>query len=278
MSVAMSVAPILKWVGGKRQLIPVIEQLLPKEINTYYEPFVGGGALFFHLKPPTAVINDMNEELINLYQTVKDEVYMLIELLRTHKNEAEYFYELRHKDREAVFMEWNEVQRAARMLYLNKTCFNGLYRVNSSGQFNVPFGKYKNPKIINDEKLKAVSFFLKVNDVQIKNEDFEDVIKDSKKGDFIYFDPPYHPASKTANFTAYAKGGFCEGDQIRLKNSCIKLHERGVKFLLSNSDTLFIREIYRHDIFNITNVQALRSINCKGNGRGKVGEVLIKNY
>ena len=270
------IAPFLKWVGGKRQLIAAITDLLPDNIDTYYEPFIGGGALLFHLKPKKAVINDFNGELINVYKVIKEDVDSLLTDLQTHKNESEYFYDLRIKDRQAGFEKWTAVKKASRVIYLNKTCFNGLYRVNRSGEFNAPFGRYKNPNIVNETTLRAVSQYLNDNDIQIHNEDFETVLKKVKKGAFVYFDPPYDPVSKSANFTGYVQGGFGEADQIRLRDLCVKLNKKGIRFLLSNAATSFIKDLYKD--FDIQYVKAIRSINSNGKKRGGVDEVLIRNY
>jgi len=270
------IAPFLKWVGGKRQLIAAITELLPANIETYYEPFIGGGALLFHLKPKKAVINDFNRELINVYKVIKDDVENLIADLQTHKNESDYFYDLRIQDRQAGFEKWTAVKKASRVIYLNKTCFNGLYRVNRSGEFNAPFGRYKNPNIVNEKTLRAVSQYLNENDIKIHNEDFEAVLKKAKKEAFVYFDPPYDPVSKSANFTGYVQGGFGEADQIRLRNLCVKLDKKGIRFLLSNSATPFIENLYQD--FTIQYVKAIRSINSNGKKRGGVDEVLIRNY
>ena len=270
------IAPFLKWVGGKRQIIPAISKILPKRITNYYEPFVGGGALIFHLQPKKAVINDFNEELINVYKTIKDNVEELIIDLKSHKNESDYFYNIRSLDRGNEYSNLSNIQKASRVIYLNKTCYNGLYRVNSSGEFNSPFGKYKNPNIINEVTLRAVNGYLNSNKINILNKDFEEVVIGIKKGEFVYFDPPYDPVSKSSNFTGYVQGGFDMQDQIRLRDLCEKLNQKGVKFLLSNSATPFIEDLYKD--FEITYVKANRFINSKANKRGEIDEVLVKNY
>lgn len=270
------VIPFLKWVGGKRQLIGEIDPLLPNRISTYYEPFVGGGAVFLHRQPSKAVINDYNSELINVYETVRDNIDELILDLATHKNEPDYFYEIRALDREEGFDELSKVKRASRVIYLNKTCFNGLYRVNRAGEFNTPYGRYKNPNIINEPVLRAVSEYLNNNDIKFKTGDFEEAVKGIRKGAFVYFDPPYDPVSKSSNFTGYVKGGFDDDEQIRLSQLCHKLNSKGIKFLLSNSATPFIKDLYKD--FNIIEVGATRSINSVGNKRGEVMEVLVRNY
>ena len=270
------VAPVLKWVGGKRQLITQITELLPSRYATYYEPFIGGGAVFFHLQRKKVVINDFNSELVNVYKTIQSDVEALIEDLKKHKNESDYFYEMRALDRSDTFSELTNIEKASRVLYLNKTCFNGLYRVNSSGEFNTPFGRYKNPNIVNEITLRAVHKYLKTNDITILNQDFASIFDNIKKNDFVYLDPPYDPVSKSSNFTGYNQGGFSTDDQIRLRELCDRLNKKGVKFLLSNSATDFIKEEYKDYQINI--VKATRSINSNAKKRGAVDEVLIRNY
>ncbi|KLE14816.1 MULTISPECIES: DNA adenine methylase [Clostridium] len=270
-------APVLKWVGGKRQLMNDIVKLLPKTYTTYYEPFIGGGAVLFELQPNKAVINDVNGELINLYNVIKYDVELLIEDLRKHENTPEYFYEIRELDRDRnEYGKLSEVEKASRIIYLNKTCFNGLFRVNKAGEFNSPFGKYKNPNIVDEVTLRAVSKYFNKADVKILNGDFESSLKGIRKGSFVYLDPPYDPVSNSANFTGYDKGGFNRDEQIRLKKLCDKLNKRGVKFLLSNSATDFIKDLYKD--YDITIVKAKRAINSNGNARGEVDEVLVRNY
>ncbi len=270
------ITPFLKWVGGKRQLMPIIRKHLPLKFNTYYEPFVGGGAVLFEIQPQKAVINDFNQELINTYKIIKSNPIELIQDLKLHLNESDYFYNIRALDRQEEFENLSSLKKASRILYLNKTCYNGLYRVNNSGEFNSPFGKYKNPNIVNEITIKAVSKFLNENDITIINGDFEKAVEKAKKGDFVYFDPPYDPVSKSSNFTGYVQGGFNMFDQIRLRELCDKLNEKGVKFLLSNSSTSFILDQYSK--YNISTVKANRSINSNASKRGEVNEVLIKNY
>lgn len=274
------VKPFLKWVGGKRQLLPEIQKYMPERYSTYFEPFIGGGAVFLNEQPNKAVLNDFNEELINAYVTIKENVDELIEELKLHQeqNDEEHFYDVREWDRQEGYEERSDVERAARLIYLNKTCFNGLYRVNSSGFFNTPFGRYKNPNIVNEYTLKALSNYFNSKKITFKTGDFEDAVKGIRKGAFVYFDPPYSPLSPTSNYTGYTQGGFGEDDQIRLKKLCDKLNERGVKFLLSNSNVPFIRDLYDEDDYIIEVVGAKRAINSKGNKRGEVEEVLIRNY
>lgn len=272
------IQPPLKWVGGKRQLIPEIEKHFPdkKKISTYYEPFVGGGAVLFHFQPKKAVINDVNEELINLYMVIKDDVGSLINDLKKYENDEDLFYEVRALDRTPGFKNLTDVQRASRIHFLNKTCYNGLYRVNNAGEFNTPFGKYKNPNIVNEAVLRAVSHYFNKANVKILNGDYEESLKGIRKGSFVYFDPPYDPTSDSSSFTGYSQGGFDRDEQKRLKKMCDKLNERGIRFLLSNSSTNFIRDLYKE--YNIISVNAKRSINSDASGRGEVEEVLVKNY
>lgn len=272
------VLPFLKWVGGKRQLMPEIRKMLPKGVanRPYYEPFIGGGALFFDLQPKRAIINDYNEELINVYTVIRDNPNELIEDLRKHENTAEYFYEIRAVDRQPLFARLSKIQRASRIIYLNKTCYNGLYRVNNAGEFNSPFGKYKNPNIVNEPVIKAVSKYLNSSQIQISNGDYELVLRDIPTNSFVYLDPPYHPLSEGSNFTGYVQGGWNDGDQLRLRDVCNRLNDNGIKFLLSNSASGFIRDIYSG--YNIHVVQANRAVNSNSSKRGQVDEFLICNY
>lgn len=272
------VTPFVKWVGGKRQLINSIIEFIPKNIknHTYVEPFIGGGAVFFHLQPKKAIINDFNSELINVYNVIKNNLNELIIDLKTHKNESKYFYEIRSLDRSSDFKKIGEVRRASRLIYLNKTCYNGLYRVNNSGEFNSPFGKYKNPNIVNEPVLRAVSLYLNSNNIKIYNRDYNDILKNLEKNSFVYLDPPYHPISDSSNFTGYVQGGWNILDQIKLREACDDLTKRGIKFLLSNSSSNFIKEQYKE--YYISTVRAIRSINANAEKRGEVDEVLIRNY
>lgn len=270
------IAPFLKWVGGKRQLMPAIKELFPKNYTNYYEPFIGGGAVLFDLQPKNAVINDFNQELINVYQTIKENPEELISDLKNHKNESDYFYDLRALDREDNFENLSNIKKASRVIYLNKTCYNGLYRVNNSGEFNSPFGRYKNPNIVNETTIRAVSKYLNTNKITILNGDFEEALKGIKKSSFVYFDPPYHPVSASSNFTGYVQGGFDMYEQVRLRDLCNKLNEKRVNFLLSNSATQFIEDLYKD--YKISYVKANRSINSNAKKRGEIDEVLIRNY
>ena len=270
------ISPFLKWVGGKRQLIPEITKYLPKNYSYYFEPFVGAGALLFYLQPNKAIINDSNEELINVYRVIKEKPNKLIDDLKKHKNESEYFYTIRALDRSSDFENITDVNKASRIIYLNKTCYNGLYRVNNSGQFNSPYGRYKNPNIVNEPTIKAVSKFLNNNDIKILNTDFEKSLDSVDKNSFVYFDPPYHPISNSSNFTGYVEGGFDIFEQVRLRDLCDRLTEKNIKFMLSNSHTQFIKDIYSN--YKIVKVRASRSINSNSKKRGDIDEVLIKNY
>lgn len=273
------VSPVLKWAGGKRQLLPEIRKYVPENIATYYEPFLGGGAVLFDIQPRKAVVNDINNELINLYQTIKLDAEGLLKDLSKHRNEKEYFYEVRSWDREiGIYKNLSAIERASRVLYLNKTCYNGLFRVNQSGQFNSPFGHYKNPNIENATILRAVSDYFNSADITFKNVDFDDLLKEDivTKDDFVYFDPPYDPISNKSNFTGYTKGGFGREEQVRLKERCDQLSKKGVRFLLSNASTAFILELYKE--YEIKTIKARRAINSNGASRGDVNEVLIRNY
>ncbi len=271
--------PFLKWAGGKRQLLPELKKYIP-EFNRYFEPFVGAGALFFELQPNCAVINDINTELINCYRVIRQFPEELIDELSWFENTEEYFYNVRDWDRkrnDPLSTFANLVKKAARTIYLNKTCFNGLYRVNSKGKFNVPYGKYKAEFKPDTKNIRAVSKYLAP--VTILNGDFEAAVKDTREGDFVYFDPPYDPVSETANFTNYNAGGFGKSEQLRLRDTFLGLTKRGVKVMLSNADTRFISRLYEYYYgFHIYKVNAKRAINSKGDRRGAVSEVVITNY
>jgi len=269
--------PFLKWVGGKRQLLPYISPLIP-QYTTYYEPFLGGGAVLFNELPKKAVINDLNEDLINCYRVIKNTPDELVKLLKIHKinNSADYFYRIRELDRmKELYSSLTPVERAARIIYLNKTCFNGLYRVNSSGYFNAPYGKYVNPNIVNENVILDVSQYLNWADIKIFSGDYRNVLKNIPPGSFIYLDPPYMPIGETS-FTSYTADKFDKEDQIALKKECDCLNKKDIKFLLSNSSCEFIEDLYEQYI--ITRIPAKRSINSCGNKRGSVEELLIRNY
>lgn len=272
--------PFVKWVGGKRQLLKQFRDLglYPPEnfdpiTNTFFEPFVGGGAVFFDLLPETAYLSDLNNELVVTYNVIKNDVENLIKSLKKHKLDKEYFLKIRAQNPEKL----SDLNTASRFIYLNRTCFNGMYRVNSKGGFNVPFGKYTNPLICDENNLRKASKALK--NVEIKKQDYKEVLKKAKKGDFVYFDPPYYPVSKTASFTSYTSESFLDKEQIELRNTFVELHKRGCFVMLSNSDTPFINKIYSEPKgLRITKVQASRAINSDASKRGKITEVLVTNY
>lgn len=271
--------PILKWVGGKRQLLHEIIPLIPNDVTTYVEPFVGGGAVLFEYQPQRAIINDLNEELINVYRVIKEHPEELIDILTQHKvnHNKEYFYKIRGLDRDDNFFEkYSDVERAARTIYLNKTCYNGLYRVNSKGQFNTPYGRYKNPKIVDDITIYAMSNYFNFNDIKIMNEDYKKALTNLRKGAFVYFDPPYLPISESSSFTSYTEDGFTYEQQVELKEQCDKLNNRGIKFLLSNSYHPAILELYKD--YKIKVIKAKRAINSNAEKRGDINEVLVYNY
>ena len=270
-----SISPIVKWVGGKRQLLPEIMPLINKKCSTYVEPFFGGGAVFFELQPKKAIINDYNSELVNVYTVVRDHSEELIEELEKHNryNNGEYFYMIRALDRSEAYDTMSDTEKAARIIYLNKTCYNGLYRVNSAGQFNSPYGKYKNPNIVNEDSIRAMSRYLQSNKITIRQGDYKEVLKGLRRGAFVYLDPPYMPISLSSSFTGYTENGFSYAQQVTLKEECDKLRKKGISFLQSNSDCPEIRDLYRE--YEIRTVQAKRRINSKGNKRGEINEVLI---
>ena len=271
------VSPVVKWAGGKRQLLDEILPRMPRRISLYCEPFLGGGAVLFARQPKNAMVNDLNGDLMLVYEVIRDDVEALICSLRQHENTAEYFYRIRDFDRDKEFYgSLSRVEKASRLLYLNRTCYNGLFRVNASGEFNTPFGRYKNPTIVNEPVLRAVSRYLSAAHVRLLHEDFADTLRRVPRGGFVYLDPPYDPVSDTASFTGYSKGGFGREDQRRLRDCCDDLTRQGIKFLLSNSSTDFIRELYA--AYTVETVHATRAVNADAAGRGAVEEVLIRNY
>lgn len=276
----MSMSPVVKWAGGKRQILDKIKSNLPKEFNNYYEPFIGGGALLFELAPQNAVINDVNQELLSIYKCLKDEeLYkLMIEELDKHEaNHSEiYYYDVRNWDRNPRFELEPLWRRAARTIYLNKACFNGLYRVNSKGYFNVPSAKKEKVKTYDVENLHKIHKYFSTNNIQILSGDFVEATRTAKPGDFVYFDPPYDILEDKDSFTAYSKFDFNKEDQIRLAECFKSLTKRGVKCMLSNHNTSFIKELYEG--FNIKVIHAKRMINAKASGRGAVEEVIITNY
>ena len=259
-------------------MLPALQSLLPQgwQASTYCEPFLGGGALLWALQPEQAVVGDLNAELMNMYHVVRDTPHELVEHLAQHRNTSEYFYQLRMQDREPEFALRTPLERASRFIYLNKTCYNGLFRVNNAGEFNSPYGRYKHPNIVNRENILAVSDYLNRAKVTLVHEDYQTVLEHLPDTAFVYLDPPYHPISDTSSFTGYVQGGWKAGDQERLRDACRDLNRRGVRFMQSNSDTPLIRELYAE--FELTTVQAVRAVNSKGSGRGAVSELIIRNY
>lgn len=271
------VPSLVKWAGGKKQLLEQFKPFFPEKIETYFEPFVGGGAVaFFLLKNHPEIkkiyLSDTNEELITTYNAVKNNVEELIKLLKEYKikHNEKFYYKIRAKN----IKNLNPTEVAARFIYLNRTCFNGLYRVNSKGQFNVPIGSYKNPGILNEESLREISGFLQKDDIKVAQ--FFNAIKEAKKGDFVYFDPPYYPLKKGKSFTTYTKEQFLEKEQELLAQVFRDLDKRGCKVMLSNSDTEFIRKLYKG--YSIKTVNASRMINCDATKRGKISEIVVTNY
>jgi DNA adenine methylase len=262
--------PFLKWAGGKTQLLQELLARMPDTYEVFYEPFIGGGALYFAVSPSQAVIADINEDLVNAYTVVRDNPKELIKALSKFKNEKEYFYEVRSMDEAKM----TALEKAARLIYLNRTCFNGLYRVNKSGQFNVPFAGYKNPNITQEERILADSKIL--NNTKIKHSGFDNMLKSAKAGDFIYLDPPYYPKSVYSDFKRYNKEQFYKEDHERLAELYNELNDRGCKVMLSNSDTPFTRELYKK--WRIDTVYAKRMINRDASKRGEVTEIIVTNY
>jgi len=272
-AITRAAGPIVKWVGGKSKLLPELERRMPTSFRRYHEPFLGGGALFFQVAPSAALLADGNAELIGCYQAVRDDVEAVIAALAAHRDAHSegYYY--------AVRDGWNRAaratpaQRAADFIYLNKTCYNGLWRVNSRGGFNVPAGRYVNPGILDAERLRAASALLAR--AQLRAAPFEEVVDDARCGDFVYFDPPYHPLSATADFTSYTVGGFDASDQERLASVFATLDERGCAVMLSNSDTAFTRRLYAR--WKVERVFCPRAVNSRADRRGAVGEILVTN-
>lgn len=271
--------PFVKWAGGKRQIMKDIKKYIPDNYSTYYEPFVGGGAVFFELAPKKAVLNDYNKELMNVFECIKDEIRfekMCNELNHHEANHSEeYYYKIRDLDRDKKkFNKLVDYKRAARTIYLNKACFNGLYRVNSKNEFNVPYGKKEKVNTYEGQNLGIVHCILNFNDIELLSTDFEDAVKNAKKGDFVYFDPPYD--SDTSTFNSYTEDGFGKEEQVRLFELFEKLDKKGCYIMLSNHNTKLIRDLYKN--YNINVIKAKRNINANGKKRGNVEEVLITNY
>ena len=272
--------PFVKWAGGKTQLLDRLHAYMPETYNNYFEPFIGGGSFFLNIAPKKATINDFNAELVCAYKCFQND-----ELFESLKNELkkhevnhseEYYYQIRSMDKEEGFLTLPIYVRAARMIYLNKSCFNGLYRVNSKGFFNVPSGRKKKVVTFDEENFDSLREYFRNNDITILNGDFEDAVKNAKAGDFVYFDPPYDVIENKNSFTSYAKNDFGKDEQIRLAKLYKKLSDKGVMVMLSNHNTAFINELYK--VFNIHVVNAKRTINSKADGRGDVEEVIITNY
>lgn len=270
-------APIVKWVGGKGRLLGQLSPMLPPGVDRmrHVEPFVGGAAMFFARQPERSLLCDVNGALVGTYRAVKEDVESVIEALGdlAAKHDKEHYYAIRERYN-AGRHGAHDARRAAMFIYLNKTCFNGLHRVNRSGEFNVPAGSYKNPRILNEEALRAASALLSRATLMV--EPFEGLLANARPGDFVYFDPPYEPVTDTANFTGYAAGGFDRADQTRLRDVFDELSRRGCKCMLSNSDVPFIRELYRRH--RVDTVVAPRAVNCNAKRRGLVNEVVVRNY
>ena len=273
--------PFVKWVGGKRQLMQVLENNFPKQFGTYHEPFLGGGAVMFNLlsKEPKLPCNvsDFNSDLILAYVTIRDKLGKLIESLENHsknyhKDSSEYYYEVRKQEPK------QQIEKVSRLIFLNRTCFNGLYRVNKKGQFNVPLGRYTNPNIINKENLTAVSKILNSEKIKISCRGFETVLGDIKKGDLVYFDPPYQPISSTANFTSYTHRDFTEKDLERLVDLANQLNSKGCHVLLSNSNSKIVKDFFSEKHWSISEINANRAINSDSKKRTGHKEIIIKNY
>ncbi len=270
-----NIPTFVKWAGGKKQLIEQFKPYFPAKINRYFESFVGGGAVAFyiikHYKPKRVYLSDSNEELINTYRVIREDVEQLITELKEYKKKhsKEFYYKVRAESSKNL----SNLDRAIKFIYLNKTCFNGLYRVNSKGEFNVPIGSYKNPAIVNENELREISVLLK--NAKIEAKDFTKTNGRIKKNDFVYFDPPYYPIKKDS-FTTYTKEKFLDREQKQLAKLFKKLADKGVNVMLSNSDSPFIKDLYKD--FNIGIVRASRMINCDAKGRGKINEIVVTNY
>ncbi|TAK58598.1 DNA adenine methylase [Patescibacteria group bacterium] len=281
-AIAHKAKPFIKWVGGKRQLLKQFKELglYPPDgfdpvRHRYFEPFVGGGAVFFDLEPEKAYLSDSNAELVTTYKVIRDDVGSLIKSLKKHRYEEKYYYKVRAQDPVSL----SDVEVASRFIFLNRAGFNGMYRVNKSGKFNIPFGRHSNPLICDVENLRKVSETLQHTEIKVA--DYKKVLRYAQKGDFIYLDPPYYPVSKTASFTAYTAEEFLEKEQIELRDTFLELHKRGCFVMLSNSDTPFINKIYteiKDRKINIHKIKAGRMINSDASKRGKINEVLVTNY
>ncbi len=269
--------PFVKWVGWKRQLIKQFESLYPKQFNNYFEPFLWGWAVFFNIQRKKSFLSDVNEELINLYQVIKNKPKDLIKLLEQEIVSKDRFLEIRLWDRQENWQaKYSDIQRAMRFVYLNRTCFNGMYRVNSKWEYNVPFGKYSNPDIVQRETILNASALLNKTKAEIKLQSFEAVLQKAESWDFVYFDPPYDVLTESANFTSYNESGFGRDMQEKLRDVFVALDKKWVNLMLSNHNTPFIREIFAWYRFEI--VKAKRNINSKGDWRGAVEEIVVMNY
>lgn len=276
--------PFLNWTGGKKKLLPDLNKLKPENFNHYFEPFLGGGAFLFNLSPKNATVSDFNADLINTYCVVRDNIEELIELLKVHQENNEkdipifeskdksshYYYKVRAQE------PTDKIERAARFIYLNKMCFNALYRVNKKNKFNVPIGSSNNPTIFDEDNLREVHTYLNENNIKILHRSFENIKNEVQKGDFVYFDPPYVPINKTSNFTSYTSDGFTYENQVELRDLFKELSDIGVYCMLSNSYTDIILDLYKD--FNIHTVSVQRLQSAKASSRGKVKEVIITNY
>lgn len=279
--ISSSPKPFVKWAGGKRQLLPEIEKHIPKKFSSYFEPFLGGGALLFHLlsenKNLKGHVSDLNSDLVLSYVTIREHLDALLKSLQKHSDNyfsdsQNYYYSVRESNPKS------QIEKVSRLLFLNRTCFNGLYRVNSKGKFNVPLGRYSNPNIVQEENLRSVNQFLNQNKISIKCQDFSSTIEKAKKGDFVYFDPPYQPVSKTANFTSYTNSSFHFSDFKRLAKISNQLSKKGVNVLLSNSSSKQVLEMFAGKNWEIIKIEANRAINSNSNKRTGHFELLIKNY
>jgi len=266
--------PFLKWAGGKRRLLKQYAPYFPSRssIERYYEPFIGSAAVFFRLQPDSACLADVNSQLVEVYRVVQRDVDGLIQSLKVHRNERAYYYEVRAQDPGQL----SPIERAGRLIFLNRTCYNGLYRENKKGKFNVPFGRYANPTICDEGRLHRASQALQ--GVDLVDADFEEVVSTAGAGDFVYFDPPYAPLSATSNFTSYNRYGFGLADQRRLASVIEQLTGRGCRVMLSNSSAPLVTELYDRPEYRLVPIMARRNINSKAEGRGPVKELLILNY